>query len=67
MNARPGFKLADVSAVSSVVDRFFEALGYERKRPPHLTRIVIVRVPDQPMLAPARIDSQSMMLRRSRY
>lgn len=61
MNARPSVKLMDVA---TVMDRLFEALGYERKRPPHLTRIVIVRMPDQPILAPVRINQRQMMPRR---
>ena len=61
MNARPGFNLTDV------MNRFFEVLGYERKKPPQLTRIVIVRVPEEPMLAYARVQQRPTVTRRSRY
>lgn len=64
MNARPGFKLSEVT---TVVDRFFEVLGYERKRP-HLTRIVIMRAPEMATFATARATTRPMALasRRSR-
>jgi hypothetical protein len=70
MIARPNLKLQ----VNNVVDRFFDTLGYERKKPPQLTRIVIVRIPESSTLvpAPARTQSQRTMpaplpARRYRY
>ena len=65
MNARPSINL-NVN-VTDVMNRFFEALGYERKKPPQLTRIVIVRVPEEPMLAFARVQQRPTVMRRSRY
>ncbi len=53
MIARPEFNL---NVMNTMVDRFFDVLGYERKKPPQLTRIVIVRGPETLTLIPARVQ-----------
>ncbi len=58
----------NLNVMNTVVDRFFDVLGYERKKPPQLTRIVIIRVPDSPTLVPVRAQqSRQLPTRRYRY
>ncbi len=60
MNARP------INHLNAMFDRLFDALGYERKKPPQLTRIIIIRTPEPPDYAPSRAP-QTRVIPARRY